>query len=67
MAGTSRLQRVVLPRLEAGSLTITGLEGLLSNANVDHYPPAIDGILGVRAIASSRADFDFERNRLGLQ
>ena len=66
MAGTSRLQRVVLPRLEAGSLTITGLEGLLSDANVDHYPPDIDGILGVRAIASRRADFDFERNRLLL-
>jgi hypothetical protein len=67
MAGTSRLQRIVLPRLEAGSLTVTGLEGLLSNANVDPYPPDIDGILGVRAIASRRADFDFERNRLRLQ
>jgi hypothetical protein len=67
MAGTSRLQRIVLPRLEAGSLTITGLEGLLSNANVDPYPPDIDGILGVRAIATRRADFDFDRNRLGLQ
>jgi hypothetical protein len=67
MAGTSRLQRVVVPRLEAGSLSLTGREVLLSNADVDHYPSDIDGILGVRAIASRRADFDFERGRLGLQ
>jgi hypothetical protein len=66
LAGTSRLQRVVLPRLEAGSRTITGLEGLLSNSNVDFYPSAIDGILGVRSIASRRVDFDFERNRVGF-
>jgi predicted aspartyl protease len=67
MAGTSRLQRVVLPRLDAGSLTITGVEGLLSNADVDQYPSSIDGILGVRAIASRRVDFDFERSSLGLR
>jgi hypothetical protein len=66
LAGTSRLQRVVLPRLEAGSLTIAGLEGLLSNADVHDYPSDIDGILGVRAIASRRVDFDFERSRVGL-
>jgi predicted aspartyl protease len=66
LVGTSRLQRVVLPRLEAGSRTITGLEGLLSNSDVDFYPSAIDGILGVRSIASRRVDFDFERNRVGL-
>lgn len=67
MGGTSRLQRVVLPRLEAGSLTATGLEGLLSDANVDAYPSDIDGILGVRALGSRRAEFDFERNRLRLE
>jgi len=67
MGGTSRLQRVMLPRLKIGSLTIAELEGLLSNADVHHYPPDIDGILGVRAIASSRVEFDFQRNRLGLQ
>jgi len=66
MAGTSRLQRVLLPRLQVGSLTIPRIEGLLSNADVHHYPPDIDGILGVRAIVSRRVDFDFERNRLGL-
>lgn len=66
MAGTSRLQRVLLSRLEIGSLTIPRIEGLVSNADVHHYPPDIDGILGVRAIVSRRVDFDFERNRLGL-
>jgi predicted aspartyl protease len=66
MAGTSRLQRVLLPRLEVGSLTLTRREGLLSSADVHHYPSDIDGILGVRAIVSTRVDFDFERNKLGL-
>lgn len=66
MAGTSRLQRLVLPPLEAGSLTIRGLDALLSTADVHHYPSSIDGILGVRSIAARRVDFDFERNRLGL-
>lgn len=66
MAGTSRLQRVLLSRLEIGSLTIPRIEGLVSNADVHHYPPDIDGILGVRAIVSRRVDFDFEQNRLGL-
>jgi predicted aspartyl protease len=66
MAGTSHLQRVLLSRLEIGSLAIPRIEGLVSNADVHHYPPDIDGILGVRAIVSRRVDFDFERTRLGL-
>ena len=67
VGGVSRLQRVLLPHVEAGDRTIVGLEGFLSNADVDGYPSDVDGILGVRAIASRRADFDFERNRLGWQ
>jgi predicted aspartyl protease len=66
MAGTSRVQRLVLPPLEAGSLTIRGLDGLLSTADVHDYPSDIDGILGVRAIAATRVEFDFERHRLGV-
>jgi hypothetical protein len=66
MAGISRLQRVLLSRLDVGSLTIPRIEGLLSSADVHHYPPDIDGVLGIRAIVSRRVDFDFERNRLGL-
>src|SRR5262249_41932633 len=66
MAGTSRLHRILLRRLEVGSLSIPRIEGLLSNADVRDYPADIDGILGVRAIISRRVDFDFQRNRLGL-
>jgi hypothetical protein len=67
LGGVSHLQRVMLPRLEVSAGTIGDLEALLSNAPVDRYPSEIDGILGVRAIATTRADFDFERNRFGWQ
>jgi hypothetical protein len=64
-AGISRLGRVTLPLLVAGGCRIANVEGLLSNATVDGYPPDIDGILAVRVLASRHAEFDFERNRLG--
>jgi len=65
LGGITRMRRVVLPVLEAGGSTIGNIDGLLSNAAVENYPTDIDGILGMTAIASRRADFDFERNRLG--
>lgn len=64
ISGTSRLDRVLLPQAEAGGLTIEHLEGFLSDAEVDAYPPWIDGVLGVRVLASKGAEFDFEQNRL---
>jgi predicted aspartyl protease len=63
--GISHMRRVALPLLKAGSCTIANIEGLLSNADVTGYPDDIDGILAIRVLASMRADFDFERNRLG--
>src|SRR5262249_29873870 len=65
VGGISPMRRVVLPVLKAGASTIANIEGLLSDAPVENYPTDIDGILGMRVIASRRADFDFERNRLG--
>jgi predicted aspartyl protease len=67
LSGASRLRRVTLPALDISGKAIEHLEGLLSDALVDDYPPGIDGVLGVRAIASRQAEFDFERNRLVLQ
>src|SRR5262245_31153815 len=46
ISGMSRLQRVSLPPLQAGGSTIAQLEGALSDAAMDHYPPEIDGVLG---------------------
>jgi predicted aspartyl protease len=66
VSGASRLRRVSLPALEIGGTPIGRLEALLSDADVNEYPPGIDGVLGVRAIAGCFAEFDFERNRLGL-
>jgi hypothetical protein len=64
ISGTSRLHRVLLPPLDAGGSNIDLLEGFLSDGAVDGYPAGIDGVLGIRAIASRRVDFDFERQRL---
>jgi len=67
ISGTSRLHRVFLPPLDAGGTTVEHLEGFMSDAPVDGYPQEIDGVLGIRALASRYAEFDFERNRLGLR
>ena len=67
ISGMSRLQRVLLPPIDAGGSTIDHSHGFLSDAAVDGYPAGIDGVLGVRAIATRRVDFDFERQRLGWQ
>ena len=60
------LQRVTLPRVTAGGVTLDHLEGFLSDAPMDGYPSGIDGVLGVRVLASKRASFDFERNRFAF-
>ena len=67
LSGSSRLHRVSLPPLEAGETAFQHLEGFMSDAPVEGYPPEIDGVLGIRALASKYAAFDFERNRLGLR
>ncbi len=64
--GKYRLKRVALPRLTVGGSAMEGVEGFVSGASMDGYPAGIDGVLGIRALASRRVDFDFERNRLGL-
>jgi Aspartyl protease len=65
-SGTSRLKRVFLPPLEVDTATFDRVEGFLSDTSVDGYPSGIDGVLGLRAIVSKRADFDFERGRLAF-
>jgi hypothetical protein len=58
---------VFLPPVDAGGTTFEHLEGFMSDAAVDGYPPEIDGVLGIRVLASKRVEFDFERNRLGFR
>ena len=67
LSGTSQLHRVSLPPLDVGGTTIEYLEGFLSDAPVDGYPAEIDGVLGMRVLASKRAEFDLERGRLGFR
>ena len=67
LSGTSRLHRVFLPPLDAGGTIVEHLEGFMSDAPVDGYPAEIDGVLGLRVLASKRAEFDFERGRLGFR
>ena len=64
LSGTSTLKRVLLPSVEAGGSAMERVEAFISDAKVDDYPPGIDGVLGIRVLASKRAGFDFERNRL---
>jgi hypothetical protein len=67
ISGTSQLHRVFLPALEAGGTTIEHIEGFMSDSPLDGYPPEIDGVLGIRVLASKRAEFDFEGGRLGFR
>jgi len=66
LAGTSKLSRVLLPAVEVGATALGHVEGFISDASLTGYPPSIDGVLGVRALASKRADFDFERNQFAF-
>jgi Aspartyl protease len=66
MSGTSRLNRVLLWHLDVGGWTMDRVEGFISDAPLDGYPAGIDGVLGLRVLASKRADFDFERSRLAF-
>jgi predicted aspartyl protease len=67
LSGITRLRRVYLPRLDAGASTFKPFEAFLSDASVSEYPPDIDGVLGIRVLASKRAEFDFERYSLGAR
>lgn len=67
ISGTSHLHRAILPPLDAGGTTIEHIEGFMSDGPVDGYPSEIDGVLGIRALASRRVEFDFERSRLGFR
>lgn len=66
LSGTSSLNRVVLSHVDIGGSAMDRLEGFLSDAPLDGYPAGIDGVLGLRVLASKHADFDFERGRLGF-
>jgi hypothetical protein len=66
MSGTSWLNRVFLPHLDVGGWTVDRVEAFVSDAPLDGYPAGIDGVLGLRVLASKRADFDFERNRFAF-
>jgi predicted aspartyl protease len=66
LAGTSRLDRVLLPSVEAGDSTFGRVEGFISDASLAGYPHGIDGVLGVRVLAAKRVGFDFERHRLAF-
>ena len=67
ISGTSRLDRVSLPPLDAGGTTFERVEGFMSEGPVDDYPSGIDGVLGVRVLALKGADLDFERGRFGFR
>jgi len=67
LSGSSRLQRVFLPPVDAGGSSIKHMEGLLSDQSVEGYPLGIDGVLGMRVLSPKRADFDFERRRLAFE
>jgi predicted aspartyl protease len=65
-SGMSRLNRVFLTPVEIGTATFNRVEGFISDTRLDGYPSGIDGVLGLRALASKRVDFDFERGRLAF-
>ena len=65
-SGTSRLNRVFLPPLGVGGQNLEHVEAFISDASMEGYPAGIDGVLGLWVLASKRADFDFERNRLAF-
>jgi len=67
ISGTSRLQRVPLPPLDADGTTSSISMGSCPTRPSDGYPSEIDGVLGMRVLASKRAEFDFERGRLGFR
>ena len=67
LSGTSRLDRVMLPLVDFGGSAIDRVEGFMSDAPVDDYPSGIDGVLGLRVLASRHVDFDFERQRLAFR
>jgi hypothetical protein len=66
LSGTYSLPRILLRSVQFGSGALDRLEGFLSDQSVDGYPSEIDGVLGLRALASKRAAFDFERRRLAI-
>jgi hypothetical protein len=67
LSGTTTLHRVILPSLDTGTATPGRVEAFLSDAPVDGYPRGIDGVLGVRVLASKQARFDFERRRFSFR
>jgi hypothetical protein len=67
LAGSSALRRVTMSSFDAGAWSSDRIEAFLSDAPVEGYPPDIDGVLGVRVLASIHAEFDFERSRLGFR
>ena len=66
LSGASHLPRVFLPSIDVGGSIMEHVEGFLSGASVDGYPPEIDGVLGLRVLSTKHADFDFERRRLAF-
>jgi hypothetical protein len=63
--GAARLLKYELRQVTVGDQQWDALPGFVLDTKTDQYPPGIDGVLGVRALGSTRVRFDFERGELG--
>jgi Aspartyl protease len=64
-SGAAHLLRYELDQVRLGGERWARLPGFVLDASTAGYPPGIDGVLGVRALGSTRVRFDFERRELG--
>jgi len=64
-SGAARLRRLDLRGPGLGTYTWDNLSAWTLDRVLDGYPPAIDGVLGVRALGCQRVAFDFGRGEFG--
>ena len=64
-SGAAHLLRYGINNVALGGEHWNSLPGFVLDAATAGYPPGIDGVLGVRALGSTRVRFDFERRELG--
>jgi hypothetical protein len=64
-SGAARLFKYDLSQVTLGDGHWDTLPGFVLDAETDHYPSRIDGVLGVRSLGAIRVRFDFERGELG--
>jgi predicted aspartyl protease len=64
-SGAARLLRLELRQAGLGAQVWDTLQAWSLDRVLDHYPPGIDGVLGVRALGCRRVAFDFERQLFG--